>query len=205
MLTFEASTHTYFWNGRPVINVTAILGELMDFSHVSPEDLAYAQSLGAAVHIACELDDKGDLVEETVADVVKPYLGAYRKFKAECKPKWEALEEKVYHPLHQVAGTLDRRGWLCNSKAIVDLKSGAEHPAVALQTSAYLEAYCARSGEPPREYRRFALYLKDTGHYVLREIDLETPHHADFRDFLCALGSFRWKQRNNLIRSPHAQ
>lgn len=199
MLTFDPAAHQYFWNGQPVINVTRVLDQVAGFDRVDPEVLAYAQALGTAVHTACELHDKRDLVEESVAPVVLPYLAAYRKFLVECKPQWDAIEKRVFHKTHQYAGTLDRRGQLCGTRAILDIKSGIEHPAVALQDSAYLEADRSEAGESTRGWKRFALYLKDDGHYKLREVDQETTHHADFRDFLCALGTYRWKQRNNLI------
>ena len=198
-LTFDEAAHVYRWNGIVVPNVTRILDPITGFSRIEPERLRYAQDLGTAVHKACELDDLRDLDEERLADVVRPYLAGYRKFKAECKPSWRRIESKVFHRLHQFAGTLDREGMLCGSDAIVDLKSGIEHPAVALQESAYLEALCSETGDSTRPYKRFALYLKDDGHYKLREIDRESHHHTDFRDFLCALGTYRWQQRNNLI------
>lgn len=197
MLTFDPVAHRYYWCGTPVPNVTRILDEVTDFSHVDRETLAYAQALGTAVHKACELDDLGDLVEDSVAVAVGPYLAAYRKFKVEQRPQWDAIEERVFHRLHQVAGTLDRRGTLFREKALVDLKSGIEHPALALQTSAYLESHCSSVGESSVGWKRYGLYLRADGNYKLTEI--QTPHVVDFRDFVSALNVYRWKQRHNLL------
>jgi hypothetical protein len=199
MLTFDAASHTYFWQGRRVPNVTRILDEVVvDFSRVDRQTLLYAQRLGTAVHKACELDDLGDLVEESVSPVVRPYLEAYRRFKRECSPHWDAIEEKVFHRVHQFAGTLDRRGEVFGARAILDIKSGIEHPAVAMQTSAYLQTHCDDFHISPIGWKRFALYLRDDGTYCPREID-KTPHVMDFRDFLSALNVYRWKERHNLL------
>ena len=172
---------------------------VVDLSMVDPDVLMAAQRLGTAVHLACEFDDKGTLDEESVSDPVRPYLEAYRKFKAECRPAWILVEHRVFHPLMQYAGTLDREGGLMGKACVLDIKSGIEHFSTGMQTSAYAEALNAMTGERVRR-RRFGLYLKDTGNYVLRDLDTEAIHEHDFRDFCNALGVFRIKQRHNQLK-----
>jgi hypothetical protein len=193
MLTFDDERHVYRWNGDIVPGVTSVLDRLSNFEFVSAADLERARKLGSAVHTATELDDRGDLDEATVSPVVEPYLAAYRKFRAEVAPKWERIEERVFHPLHGYAGTLDRVGDVLRKRALLDIKSGVPNPVVRLQTAAYLEAWCCNRTDSPSHYSRFALYLRADGTYSLREV---VNGRNDFRVFLSALNLYQWEREN---------
>jgi hypothetical protein len=56
MLTFDEASHTYFWAGRRVPNVTRVIAHLTDYSKIDPDRLRIAQDEGKAVHKMVELD-----------------------------------------------------------------------------------------------------------------------------------------------------
>lgn len=191
LLTFDQERHEYRLDGRKVPGVTEVLDQLVDFRFVKAEVLERARRLGTAVHVACELHDKGTLDESTVVPAVAPYLAAYRKFLAEVAPEWRGVEEKVCHELHRYAGTLDRRGFVFKRRAVLDIKSGAATATVGLQTAAYLEAHDSIYGADVDSPARFALYLREDGTYALEEI--KTSRQNDFRTFLSALNLYNWR------------
>ena len=80
MLLFDATTHTYRFNGKPVPGVTSIVEPLTDFRLVKPDVMQAAQQLGTAVHLACELDDHGTLDTDDLDPALIPYLPAWRQF-----------------------------------------------------------------------------------------------------------------------------
>ena len=146
-LTFDEATHTYRIHGKVVPGVTTILKPLTDFSFVKPEALEAASLFGTAVHKACELDDLDFLDEEALDPALAPYLQAWRKFSTDYRAAWTAIEERVYSPTHDYAGTLDRfgkvvlPGTFTPKDAVVDIKSGvALYPAVGPQLAAYKNA-----------------------------------------------------------------
>jgi hypothetical protein len=190
VLTFDPERHEYTLGGRVLPNVTRVLDPLAQFGGASPEVLEYARERGRRVHEACEADDLGTLVESTVDLETAMYLEGYRKFKRENPHSWDGIEERVYHPVHQYAGTLDRRGSIGGCRALVDIKSGAKQRTTALQTAAYLKAAFAGTWGEAQFYQRFALYLHDDGTYTLDPI--ETNVESDFRTFLSALNVFNW-------------
>lgn len=191
LLTFDPQPHEYRLDGRKIPGVTRVLDELLDFRFAKREDLERARQLGRAVHAACEFHDKGVLDEATVAQVVMPYLVAYRRFLAEVKPEWRGIEEKVCHELHGYAGTLDRRGFVFKRRSVLDIKSGAPTATVGLQTAAYLEAHDSIYGADEDTPARWALYLRDDETYKLEEI--KTSRQQDFRTFLSALNLYNWR------------
>jgi hypothetical protein len=41
MLTFDEASHTYFWAGKPVPNVTRVIAHLTDYSKIDPDRSAH--------------------------------------------------------------------------------------------------------------------------------------------------------------------
>jgi len=181
MLSFDPDRHRYFWDGVPVPSVTRVLQStrLVDFSGINAEVLAYARSLGTSVHIATALDDTGDLVPESVPDVVAPYLAAWRRFRAECEFVPDRVEHRIFNHAYRYAGTLDRTGRMRKTPVLVDVKTGQPTRAAGYQTAAYLAAL------PRQEWRRkrFAVHLNPDGTYRL------VPYldRGDLAVFLAAL------------------
>lgn len=189
-LTFDEERHEYRFGGRLIPNVTRVLDPLADFGGASPEVLLLARERGRRVHEACEADDLGTIDEATVDLETAMYLEGYRKFKRENAHAWSGIEERVYHPVFEYAGTLDRIGTLHGRPAMLDIKSGSRQRTTALQTAAYLKAKGTERHIQAASTRRFALYLHDDGTYTLEPI--ETNLESDFRMFLSALNVHNW-------------
>lgn len=162
-LTFDAATHTYRYNGQVVPGVTTVLQPLSNFDAVPPQVLQAASDFGTAVHLACELDDLGELDIERLDESLVPYLKAWRKFSAEHNVGWEKIEHQVYHGTMRFAGTLDRFGLVNGRRTVVDIKSSVQlYPSVGPQLAAYANALT----EPFAD--RMAVQLKADGTYVAK-------------------------------------
>jgi hypothetical protein len=202
-LTFRVEDHTYWLNGQRVPNVTLILAPLTDYSRIPPAALALAQQEGNHIHRTVELFVKNDLDEDTLPAWLKPRLAAFKKFQDETGFVMEGSEQRVYHPKHGYAGTLDLTGTMLdlnNDGAVIDVKrSFYAGPVIGLQTVAYLEADNDRRRREklPKIERRYALQLRADSTYRLQEFDDE----GDFTTFVGLLNAFKWcaKHENNLI------
>jgi hypothetical protein len=195
-LVFNPENHEYRLNGVVVPSVTQICDELVDFSWVRPDALAAAQHRGTAVHLACELDDKGDLVEESVHEKIRPYLEAYRKFRNVTGFQPHVIERQVHHDGQMYAGTLDRVGMMKEDRVLIDIKtSESASPSWGLQTAAYMEAYELETMEGID--RRYALQLKRDGSYSL------VPHtdQMDWPVFLSALNLYKWRMKHGIRKN----
>lgn len=165
MLTFDEATHTYRYGGRPVPGVTQILKPLYDFTGVPPDVLAAKARLGQRVHLATEMDDDGELDDESCDEVILGYVKGWRKFKADRSPVILASEQRVFSLEHQYAGTLDRIVGMDGDDWMLDIKTSAEiHPAVGPQTMAYSMA----SGH--KDLRRCVVQLHMDGTYTFQEL-----------------------------------
>lgn len=108
-LTFDGETHTYTAGGRSVPSVTQVLKRvgLIDDRWVDE----HALSRGRAVHAVIQYDLEGDLDEASIADEIRPYVDAWRRFRAETgglkaglievktgasPPPWAALQLAAY-------------------------------------------------------------------------------------------------------------
>lgn len=163
MLTFDATAHRYYWHGQPVPGVTTILAPLTDLSRVSESVLRAASEFGTAVHLACELDDKGTLDEAALDPHLQPYLDAWRRFCREWEVEWSGIEQRVFHPKLRYAGTLDRKGIARGRRSIVDIKSSTQlYASVGPQLAAYARADDEVLGA---QAQRVAVQLKGDGTY----------------------------------------
>lgn len=190
MIDFDEATHTYRVAGRVVPSVTQIIsaaGLRGDFP-VSADVMAYAGERGKAVHLACELDDKGELDEGSVHPAIAGYLAAYRRFKSECAYHPGIAEVPRYHETHHYCGTPDRVCQINGQDAVLDLKSGVKLAATGVQ----LAAYAQMVGKPAAA--RFGLQLTGEGTYRL----VAYTSTRDWPAFLAALTLYRWRQENGL-------
>lgn len=194
MPVLRESDHTYWLDGQQVPGVTSILAPLSNFDFVSAEVLQAAADFGTAVHLACELDDLGTLDEEQLDPALAPYLSAWRKFSAEHKVQWTAIEELVYHQSLRYAGKLDRYGVVDGSSAVVDIKSSAAlYPSVGPQLAAYLKAI---PGALPLT-KRLAVQLRPDATYVLKEY----TSALDFPAFASLVTLHNWCAVNHITPS----
>lgn len=156
-LNFDPATHTYTVGGVVVPSVTRILRPLTDFSHVPPDVLARAAAFGTAVHRMIYLEEGGDLDEEALDPILRPWLNAWRKWRTETKLLVIDRERPVYHPVMQYAGTIDMLAMIRGYPVILDIKTGIKSPAAGAQTWAYRQALCAETGDPQSLTRRAVL------------------------------------------------
>lgn len=185
MLTFDAPTHIYRWDGQIVPSVTTALRVIeRGFGFVSEEILDRAREFGRHVHLATHLFDRGELNEATLDPELALYLAQYKRFLFDTKAQVIASEEIVYSKASGYAGQLDKRYAWKRSTWLGDLKSGQVPRTVGPQTAAYQRA----SIEPPR--KRLCLQLRRMD-YRLIILDDST----DFHYFLSALNCHRFNQR----------
>jgi len=204
VLTFDEPSHTYRWDGTVVPSVTQILAGWSPIAHLAPEILEAGRVRGTIVHQLTEYADEDDVDEAWCAE--NGYLGyvkAWLKFRLEHEFEPLLTEERVYHPLHRYAGTLDRLGRMRQvvgrqlrrvDNALVDIKSGVKDPTHLMQTAAYAAAV-----DPKRHHLipRFCVYLRADGTYGLDEA---TNHAGDWSDFLACARHHHWRQRNGIAR-----
>lgn len=201
MLSFDAETHRYFWNGQQVPGVTTILSPLTDFSAVDQDVMRRASAFGSAVHHVCELADTGaDLEQYEIDAALLPYVGAWRRFCVEWSVEWNAVECRVFHPALRYAGTLDRVGTLLppgepahrRHAAMVDIKTSTSlYPAVGPQLAAYARAHDPLNGA---SLRRYAVQLRGDGTYVCKEY----RDADDFATFSALLALRTWCGRHSI-------
>jgi hypothetical protein len=122
-----------------------------------------------------------------------PYLDCWDKFKKEYKFKAVIIEEPSYHPVYLYGGTPDRVGTIVYKGeahlALVDIKTGMQHPSVKIQLAAYREILKANGVIPSLAV---AVYLSDSEPVVVEE-----DHHPDqWATFLSALRLYNWKEKH---------
>lgn len=193
VLEFDAVDHRYFLDGEEVPSVSRIIAPLQDFSSVPADALAMKAALGTAIHRAAELDDIGDLDEESLDDAVVPYLAAWRAFRADTGAEFLAIESRLYHPILRYAGTLDRLATLHRrggSLWLLDIKSSsAIDPWVGVQLAAYrllVEAAGRRVDSVG------AVQLCPDGTYRLHTFG----HPDDTRCFHGLLAVYHWRRKH---------
>lgn len=207
-LRFDPEAHAYYLGAEQIPGVTAVLQQVTDYRFVPDEVLDRKKAIGSALHACIELDHIGELDESTIDPAVAGYFDAWRKF------TWDqrafvlaAAESPMCSRLYRYGTTPDIWGSMHPDGGsavpfVLELKSTATiMPAVALQTAAQLQAIAETvTGDAGtrarwlREGRRFALQLKPTGTYSLREF--RDP--ADWPTFAALLAVYRWKRAHNI-------
>lgn len=191
LFTFDEPTHVYRLGDRVLPSVTTIIKPVgIDYSAIAPDVLERKRQLGSAVHKACELDDEDDLDDETLPELLAPYVAAWRRFKTETRALVLLNERRLYHPRLLYAGTIDRLITLLGDLWVIDLKTAADPaPSYGIQTAAYHELVEAH--EPGRgEARRGTVHLRDDGTYKLHEY--RNPN--DLAAFRALLTLHSWKE-----------
>jgi len=187
---FDEDSHTYRVGGREVPSVTRILdwAGLMDNAWSDEEAL----KRGSYVHAALEFDDQGDLDEPNLDPNLAGYVAAWRRAKAEVGflilPDW--IERKVFHPIYQYAGMIDRLVAWKDTKAVVDIKSGSPSPWHAIQLALYALTFTTE------RVVRLNVYVDRSGGYRL----VEHKDRTDFEIAKAALTVGLWRKEKGLIK-----
>lgn len=162
-LTFDEAQHAYYLDGQSIPSVTSILKPVAGYEGIPLDIMNAAAEFGTFVHLACELDDKGELAESTVDHRVMPYLQAWRRFCKAHDVQWQMIEARIFNPTLRYAGTLDRFGLVEGIPTIVDIKTTFRlMPAVGPQLAAYEHALPPDIGP----VRRMAVQIQDNGEYL---------------------------------------
>lgn len=199
MIHFDEASHTYWHNNVQVPGVTSILSPLKDYSMVDKDVLAAASERGKYVHLCTELYDRDELDLESPDLLHRGYVEAWVKFRRETGFIPTVIEQKVFHPTHFYAGTLDREGYFSfgpekDDLFTLDIKtvSGKLTNEVGIQLIAYQEARRIEltKANAPTPTKRIAIQLREDGTY--RRYNYESKN--DFAVFLSLLTVQRWKE-----------
>jgi hypothetical protein len=203
MLTFDESTHSYFWNGKKVPSVTGIINEWVQITiagtryHVNRYTgtvvASYLMEEGAAkgkdLHKGAELILKGGIDWYALdPDYVKP-LHQFEKFLSDFDIRPLYTEYRFYHPKYGYCGTIDLIAIIEKALAFIDIKTGLCE-TVGIQTSAYEAGYCAQEKYIGRT-ARYALWLPKAGNKYKFE-KLTDPNDFDkFKACMMLKGAFK--------------
>lgn len=196
-LYFDAAEHRYSIGGIELPSVTSCIDWLNNYAGVPAHVLEHAREIGEAVHVATALNDRDDLVEESVHPTVRPYLEAWRRFRYDSGFIVELCEQSVYSRAHWFAGTLDRVGHFAPTKAsgLIEIKTTAKiMPGNGAQTAAYKKCLAEMGYPDAVDLRRYTVLLGDDGRYRIRE----HTDHQDINVFLCSLTLANWRKNNRI-------
>jgi len=168
-------------DGRLVPGISAVLRSA-GLLEAMPEATA-AMRRGTYAHLATELDDKGDLVEDELDPKLVPYLEAWRKCRTECSFRILAIEELVGNKHLRYATKVDRRVMWSGKETILNLKTGSAWPHYGIQMAGECQAYNRTT------LRRVAVYLGKDGRYRLEE----HKDRNDFEIFRAAVKIYWWR------------
>ena len=197
-LTFDKEWHCYKLNNIPMGGVSSILKRagLIDLSGIPEDVLNRARDFGTAVHMACELADKGMLDRDSLDQALTPYLLAWEKAKEEMSLDIKAIEMPVYSKRWWYAGTLDRVAMQLRSipqkpkRVLVDIKSSSTvYPSMKIQLAGYQIAWEEMNGQKIDE--RWVVQLLKTGQYRVHQY--KDP--ADLQVFLSAVQISKFKRK----------
>jgi len=190
--------HIYRYDGTIVPGVSEILQSagLVDFSTVPAERLEKSRKFGNAVHLTCEFSDRETLDDDSLDPALTPYLTGWEIFRQEYNLSFTAIETQLYSSLYRFAGTIDRIGhWrIDDSLLIIDIKSGADNPAIKIQLAAY-ELLVKEALKIKGKVKRLAVYLNGKGTYSIKEY----KDKNDMNIFIGALSVYNWRKKYNLL------
>jgi hypothetical protein len=189
--TFDASSHRYTIAGKPVVNVTAVLRDLLPSWSASDWHL----QRGQAVHAAAAMVGRGQQFTHDLR--IAGQVEAARKFYREVKPEILAIEKQVYATRYLYAGTLDLQCRIAGRLAIADFKSSLT-PTVPIQCAAYaLAEHEADLGL----WWGVGIELRDDGTYRMSEMERLKPYS---QEWLALLTTYRVRQRLGLTKGEES-
>lgn len=187
-LTYDDSAHIYRYGGVVIPSVTQCISALYAgaFEKIPQAILERKTEIGKAVHLATQYHDEGCLDRESLDETVRGYVDAYIKFLSENDCQWTGVEQRVFHPVHKYAGTLDRKGYVNGEFTYLDLKCVAVvNKATGCQLAGYVAAdeHTLPFAEKMLKPKRVALQLKPNGTY--ERYEFSSPN--DFPVFISCL------------------
>lgn len=215
IFSFDEPSHEYRLDGERLPSVTQIIEPIRpDFSMIPPAVLEAKRAFGTAVHLACELDDLGELEDDGTDTRVMGCVKAWRKFRAALDVEVLANEHRLYHPVMRFAGTLDRlvnmatRGRITGAANwVLDIKtSDDKHPSYGVQLGGYRLLLAGQSETGPLssdfgrlmrgmgvdDVMRGSVHLFDDGTYRFHQY----LDPSDEATFIACLAIHRFKEKH---------
>lgn len=194
--SFDIAKHEYWIDGRRMPGITSIIDWMNNYAGVPPDVMEQARDLGEAAHIATELDDTNDLVEESVHPLVQPSLDAWRQFRRDTGFEPELVEQRIESLKHWFAGRLDRVGKFATAaRGVVEIKRTAKlMPANGPQTAAQKLALVEMDYPGAALLARYSVQLcpdKDPPYRMQQH-----TNSNDTNVFLCSLQLWNWRHNN---------
>lgn len=190
---FDPVEHRYTLGKFVLPSVTQVLEPIKpDFSMVSFDVLERKRELGKAVHLACELDDAGDLDDSETDDLVLAYVEGWRQFLSDTGAEVLENERQLFHPTLMYAGTLDRVVQVAGERWLVDIKTVYPDPvpAFGVQLAGYdLLRQGAGAGSIDK---RASVHLLPDGKYRMKTYTNPNDHIC----FRALLSLAHWKKEN---------
>lgn len=190
---FDPVEHRYTVDGMRYPSVTEVLDPIAMLDGIPAELLAAAADLGKKAHLACHLDDAGQLNEIECDPALLPYVRAWRKYQSDTGFVVLASELIVLHHTLKYAGMLDKYGRYHSNplRALLDLKTALLVPrTVGPQVAAYQEALISMQypGVNHRTPRKCVTLFPDA---TYKETAL--TRKDDFNLYISALNIYRWR------------
>ena len=148
-LRFDEGPHRYFLSTdnveQELPSVTRMLAGLglVDTSHFTDEH----KHNGSARHLATELDDLGQLDEQSLDPMLEPAVRAWRQFIVDAKFQNHHIEVRGFSEEYKYACTIDRVGTWGGKLAIVDIKGASQMRSYPLQLYLYKQAWEELTGQ----------------------------------------------------------
>ena len=156
LCAFDAATHTYTINGRPVPSVTRVLGDLLPAWKAD----SWYMERGHAVHACAAMIARG--IDFDTPAGIEGQVAALRAFIAAFKPTVRHVEHMVYSTTFRYAGTLD----LASDEGILfDYKGSMDEERARLQLAGYAVALSEMGDR--RKWNGIAVELHDDGTYKI--------------------------------------
>lgn len=191
-LTFDDAAHEYRYQGSRVPSVTQVLDCLQDLSHIPAARLARKSAIGTAVHRACELYLLGDLDQDSVHELIRPYLDQFIRFLKVGGFVPYLTERRVFSARYRYAGTLDLFGLLNQRKALIDIKTACQmSPVYGPQTAAYAAALEEETGLITED--RYVLKITPESFELIPQNE-----RTDINVFHAALAVRTWAARHKI-------
>jgi len=189
VLEFDRARHRYTVGGVVLASVTQVLEPEEQLDGIAPDVLEAGRLRGQHVHEACALLAHNNLDWRTLDPLLVPYVDACNRFLTHADLTVLLVEQRMYDPQLQIAGTMDLLGVINGKEWILDYKSGVVSRTWGPQLAAYEYLYRLHHGG--RQRRRGVVQLRDDSSYRL----IELSDSRDWSIFVSCLNLWHWRQR----------